>query len=98
MDTAQLMLIIVVVILTGLLLILGIQVYLILREFRKTIVKANKVLEEIEILTQSVAEPLSKLSSFTTSFKAGAAISSALKLLAFFQGKKHHKKQEEEDL
>lgn len=91
MDTAQLLLIIVVVILTGLLLILGIQVYLILQELRKTIHKANKVLDDIELLTESIAIPISKLSVLTTSFKTGAIIASALKILPFFQGKKHKK-------
>lgn len=93
MDTAQLLLIIVVVILTGLLLILGVQVYLILQEFRRTLIKANKLLGDIELLTQSIANPISQLSAFTTSFKTGSIIASGLKLLSFFQTKKHTKRE-----
>jgi uncharacterized membrane protein YqiK len=89
MDTAQLLLIVVVVILTGLLLILGIQVFLILKEFRRTLIKANKLLDDIESLTESIANPISQFSAFTASFKTGTVIASALKLLPFFQTKKH---------
>jgi len=97
MDTAQLLMIVVVVVLTGLLLILGIQVYLILQEFRKTLSKANKVLEDIELLTQSIANPIAKLSELTATFKTGAVIASALKFLPFFQGRKHHRREEEDE-
>ena len=94
MDSAQLLLLIVVVILTALLLILGIQVYFILQELRRTIIKTNKVLDDIELLTQSIAEPVSKLSSLTTGLKTGAVIATALKILPFFQNKKFHKDEE----
>ncbi|HSW88218.1 MAG TPA: hypothetical protein VLF89_06810 [Candidatus Saccharimonadales bacterium] len=97
MDTAQLLMIIVVVVLTGLLLILGIQVYFILNEFRKTLAKANKVIDDIELLAESIANPLAKLATLTSSFKTGAVIASALKLLPFFQSKKHSRREEEEE-
>jgi hypothetical protein len=97
MDTAQLLLIIVVVILTGLLLILGIQVFLILQEFRRTLSKANKLLDDIETLTESIANPISQLSAFTTNFKAGTVIASALKLLPFFQAKRHGRSEEDQE-
>lgn len=97
MDTAQLLMIIVVVVLTGLLLILGIQVFLILQEFRKTLSKANKVLDDIELLAESIANPISKLSTLTSSFKTGTMIMSALKLLPLFQSKRHSRRSEEEE-
>lgn len=95
MDTAQIILIVVVVVLTGLLLILGIQVYLILQEFRKTISKANKVLEDVELLAQSIANPVAKFSSLAESFKTGALIASIVKMLpVFHRGKKHEEEEE----
>lgn len=97
MDTAQLLMIIVVVVLTGLLLVLGIQVYLILNEFRKTLSKANKVIDDIEMLAESIANPISKLVALTSSFKAGSMIASVLKMLPLFQGKKHHRRDEEDE-
>lgn len=97
MDTAQLLMIIVVVILTGLLLILGIQVYLILSEVRKTLSKANKVIDDIELLAQSIANPISKLASLTSGLRTGAVIASVIKMLPFFQTKKHSRAEEEEE-
>jgi|SRR5579871_3267755 len=97
MDTAQLLLIIVVVILTGLLLVLGIQVYFILLELRRTIIKTNKVLDDVELLAQSIANPISKFSAFTSSIKTGAVVATLFKLLPIFQGRKHHRGEEEEE-
>ncbi|SRR5258708_39139290 len=97
MDTAQLLMIIVVIILTGLLLILGIQVYLILVEVRKTLTKANKVIEDIELLAQSIANPIAKLSTLTSGLRTGAVIASLFKMLPFFQQKKQHRSEEEEE-
>jgi len=79
MDTAQLLLLIVVVVLTGLLLILGVQVFFILREIRRTIAKANKVLEEAEVITKNISGPITSLSSLVTGFKTGAFIASLLR-------------------
>ena len=44
-DSVQLVLLVVIVVLSLLLVILGIQVFLILRELRNTIKKTNKVLD-----------------------------------------------------
>jgi len=63
-DTVQAVLLIVIVLLTVLLTVLGVQVFFILREFRSTISKANRVLDNTEEITGSVSEPLSFLSSF----------------------------------
>lgn len=62
-DTAEAVLLFVLLILTILLIVLGIQVFFILREFRKTVHKANKVLDETNIITKSVSGPISHLSS-----------------------------------
>lgn len=65
-DTVQAVLLIVIVVLTLLLLVLGVQVYFILKGLRTTIAKANRVLDNTEIITESVSEPMSLLSSFLT--------------------------------
>ena len=72
MDSAQIILIIVIILLTVLLAVLGIQVFFILREFRKTVSKANKVLDNTNVITQSVSAPISSLSSIATGIKTGA--------------------------
>lgn len=72
MDSAQIILIIVITLLTIILAVLGVQVFFILREFRKTVLKANKVLDNTNVITQSVSAPISSLSSIATGIKTGA--------------------------
>lgn len=78
-DPAQTALFLVIIALTVLLLILGIQVFFILRELRKTLEKANKVLDDTGVITESVSKPISNLSSLTTGLKFGAIIANILK-------------------
>lgn len=79
MDSAQVILIAVIVLLTVLLVVLGIQVYFILREFKRTVSKANKVLDNMGIITQSVSAPISSLSGIAAGIKTGTAIIGFLK-------------------
>lgn len=81
-DTAQAVLIFVIIILASLLLILGIQVFFILRELRQTVSKANKVLDDTGVITESVTGPISSISALASGFKTGSAIAS------LFKGKK----------
>ena len=78
-DPAQTILFLVVVILTILLLVLGIQVLFILKEFRKTVSKANKILDDTGIISESVSAPISSLSALVTSVKAGARVAKFLR-------------------
>lgn len=73
MDIAQIALVIVIIILTILLLALGVQVFFILREFRKTVFKANKVLDNTNVITESVSTPISSLSGIAAGIKTGAS-------------------------
>lgn len=84
-DPAQSALFLVIIILTILLLILGIQVFFILRELRKTIDKANKVLDDTGVITESVSKPISSFSSLAMGLKTGA------KLAKILNGGKKHK-------
>ncbi len=77
-DTAQAVLLFVIVVLTVLLLVLGVQVYFILKEFRRTVAKANKVLDDTSIITESVSGPISTLSTIAAGFKTGASIAKLL--------------------
>ena len=79
MDSTQLILIIVIVLLTLLLLALGIQVFFVLKELRKTVFKANKVLDNTDVITQSVSGPISSLSSMVSGVKTGASLISLFK-------------------
>ncbi len=70
---------VVIILLSMLLLVLGIQVFFILRELRKTLFRATKVLENTETITESVSEPMSLLSGLFLSAKSLSTISKILK-------------------
>ena len=78
-DPAQTALFLVIIVLTILLLVLGVQVFFILRGLRQTIDKANKVLDDTGVITESVSGPISNLSSLATGIKTGSAIAQLLK-------------------
>ncbi len=75
-DTAEVVLLFVLAIIAMLLVVLGVQVFFILRELRQTVSKANKVLDDTGMITESVSGPLTKLSSLAAGVKAGTAIAS----------------------
>jgi hypothetical protein len=60
-------------------LVLGIQVFFILRDLRQTISKANKVLDNTGDITKSVSAPITSLSSILMGLKAGGTIASIIK-------------------
>lgn len=78
-DAAQVVLLIVIAVLAILLVILGIQVFFILRELRRTVSKANKVLDDTGLITESVSTPIATLSTLITGVKAGASIARILR-------------------
>ena len=95
MDSAQIILITVIVILTILLLALGVQVFFILREFKKTVSKANKVLDNTSVITQSVSAPISSLSSIATGIKTGATFINLFKKILLSDKDNRKKKRED---
>lgn len=90
-DAAQGVLLFVLVVLTSLLLVLGIQVFFILKELKRTVSKANKVLDDTGVITESVSGPVSAFSSLAAGIKTGVTIAS------FLKGKKKKDHKEEED-
>ena len=89
-DPAQTILFLVIIILTVLLVILGIQVFFILKELRKTIDKTNKVLDDTGVITGSVSKPIASFSTLAMGLKTGATIAKILQ-----GGKKNHEKKDE---
>lgn len=69
----------VVIALTFLLLMLGLQIYYILREVRRTIERTNRMIEDVETITHSLSGGISQLSNLTTGLKFGAVIASIFK-------------------
>ena len=85
-DPVQITLLIVIVILTILLVVLGVQIFLILREFRKTVKKTNKILDNAYAITSEIEGPVSALSSMVLGVKAGS-IMTVLKVVKSFLGR-----------
>lgn len=63
-DFAQGLLVIVITALTFLLIIIGIQVANILKEFKRSLEKVNKILDDAGMISESVAKPVSEFSGF----------------------------------
>ncbi len=72
MDSAQYLLLLIILALALLLVILGIQAFFILRSFRKTLIKANKMLDNVNSITENVVNSASAFSSLATVVKTGA--------------------------
>jgi len=90
-ESTQLLLLVVVVTMTILLAVVGIEVFLILKEFKKSVEKINKILDDTGTISESVAKPLSLVSSSLGGFSGIAS------LLGLIFTKRKKKKEEGED-
>lgn len=68
-DATQILLAFVIFAVTGMLTVICVQVYFILREFRQTLSKANKVLDDTGVISESVSKPVSLLSAIMTGIR-----------------------------
>jgi hypothetical protein len=72
-DALQILLTVVISVLTVLLTIIGIALFQILREFKGSIERINKILDDTGRITESVAEPIEQASEFILGLKKGIA-------------------------
>lgn len=79
MDTTQLIIITVSIALTALLVVLGIQVFYILKEIRMTIKKMNKMMDDFGKVTGTVGDSVQNLGGFVNGIRSGMAVVSSLK-------------------
>jgi uncharacterized protein YoxC len=93
LDPIQILFIVVVTTLTVLLVIIGIEVFRILRQAKKTVERINLVLDDVETITSSVAGPVEKISGLMQSMQQGA------QFVRFITGliDSRHKDQPEQD-
>jgi len=70
----QILLFVVVTILTTLLSLAGIQVYFILKELRETMKKINRMMDDVNTITTSVAQPIAGVSGFLMGLRSGSDI------------------------
>lgn len=90
MDPTQILMIVVVLALTILVIFLGVQVYHILGEIRLSLRKTNKMLDDMGLITESIAKPISQASGFVTGLKSG------MKLLSSFVTKDEEKESQKD--
>ena len=77
-DATQILLAFVIFAVTGMLTVICVQVYFILREFRQTLSKANKVLDDTGVISESVSRPVGMLSAVLTGIKGGRRLAEGL--------------------
>jgi hypothetical protein len=73
-DSVQLILLVVIVALTVLLVVLGVQVFFILKDLRKKINKTNQVLDNANSITENIDGPLTAISSLAMGLKGGSLV------------------------
>jgi hypothetical protein len=79
METTQLVVVLVSTALTALIILLGVQVFFILKEFRRSIQKVNKMLDDTGKVTGSVSDGVVNMSGFVNGLKAGISAIASLK-------------------
>jgi preprotein translocase subunit YajC len=90
LSPTQILLIVVVSILTVVLAIIGIQIFLILKEGRRSVEKVNKILDDAGTLSSSVTKPISSL------FNSFGGFSGFSGILGWLINRKKKKQEEEE--
>ena len=71
LDPIQILLTVVITTLTVLLVIIGIEVFQILKEVKKMMEKFNKIVDDAHTISHSVATPVEEASSFIMGLKKG---------------------------
>ncbi|MFA5749907.1 MAG: hypothetical protein WC895_01655 [Candidatus Shapirobacteria bacterium] len=71
MNITQIVIIISLILITGITVASGVWLILIFKELKITINKTNKILDDTQSITSSVAKPISSISEFVMGFKNG---------------------------
>jgi hypothetical protein len=79
MEVSQFVIIVVVLTLAILFVILGIQVFYILKEFRKTIQKINKIIDDGGKVSGAVGDGVVNMSGFVNGLKTGLSAIATLR-------------------
>lgn len=79
MDPTQITIILVTLTLTILIVVLGIQVFYILKEMRRAIEKMNKMLGDFGSVTGTVSEGVTGMAGFVNGLKTGLSVFTSLK-------------------
>lgn len=79
MDNTQAILIAIVIILAILLIAIGTQAFFVLRDFQKSLIRANMLFDEIEDLVDHIKRPVESIGNLTAAITTGAGIAHLIK-------------------
>lgn len=96
-ETLQIILFIMLVVVIVFFLILGVQVFFLLQEVRKTVTKANKVLDDTGSITSSVSGRIASFSDIVGSVTAGTVLAKVLRVVLNTVGKSERKDRSEDE-
>jgi Na+-transporting NADH:ubiquinone oxidoreductase subunit NqrC len=74
MDITQIVIIISLVLITTIIVASGVWLIKIFKELKLTLSKTNKILDDAQSITSSVAKPVSSISEFVMGFKNGFSL------------------------
>lgn len=79
MDITQIVLLSVIIVLSIFLVVLGVQVFFVLKSLKKTLKKVDTLFTEANQLVAEVKKPISRAGSIVTALTTGATIMNLLK-------------------
>ena len=79
MDTTQIILLAVIIVLTIFLVVIGFQVFFVLKDLRKTLFRLNRLFDNADDLVGQVKKPIESASNIFTAMTAGVGIAHLLK-------------------
>ncbi len=88
MDITQIVTLSVILVLTVFLVILGFQLFFVLKDFRKTLFKVNRLFDNADDLILQVKKPIEQAGSVVTAMTAGVGIAQLLKKIGEKDSKK----------
>lgn len=74
MDITQIVIISSLILITGIIFASGIWLIKIFKELKITLTKTNKILDDTQSITSSVAKPINSISEFVMGFKNGFSL------------------------
>ena len=79
MDITQIILLAVITVLTIFLVVIGFQVFFVLKDLRKTLLRMNRLFENTDDLVGQVKKPIESVGNLFTAMTAGVGIAHLLK-------------------
>ena len=81
MDATQAVLLSIIVVLAIFLVVIGFQAFFTLKELRKTLKKADKLMDDVDGIASQIRKPIESAGNIFTAVSAGAGIAQIIKRL-----------------